>query len=294
MRIVVILVAAVLMTACESEPSGPPVVVYATAESGSDLDKLFAEFTAETGIRVSVIRGDSASNTDNLINNADKPADVLITTNVADIWRAAEAGALRPIRAAEFADVERTLKDPDGFWAAIEIRQHAIANAKGDLRPIVGDFDTLASPDLRGKLCLSTSELSINRSLIAMLINDRGEKPTERLLRSWIQNLAAPPFASQEALLAALRDGRCDYGIVEWHPDNNDMTFFVPEPSYMDIDGIGVARHARQPESAQRLVGWLLKRKNIRVSGAPEKQPVGVAGWRDEDARLLAERAGYH
>lgn len=288
------ILAALVLAACESKAPNPPVVVYATGAAGSELDDLFAQFAVETQIPVSVIWGDSATNTDNLINNADDSADVLITSNVADIWRAADEGVLRPIRTDEFASVETTLKDPDGFWAAIEIRQHAIAIANGDIRPLVGDFDALANPDLRGRVCLSTSELPINRSLVAMLINDRGAKPTERLVRLWIQNLAAAPFASQDALITALQDGACDYGIVEWRPDIDDLLFFIPEPSYMDIDGIGVARHARQPDSAQRLVGWLLKRKNIRISGVPERQPVGVAGWRDEEAGLLAERAGYH
>jgi len=74
----------------------------------------------------------------------------------------------------------------------------------------------------------------------------------------------------------------------------DDLIYFVPEQHYMDIDGIGVARHARQAESAQRLVTWLVQTKQPRIVSEVEINAVSVAGWFDEDARLLAERAGYH
>ena len=62
---------------------------------------------------------------------------------------------------------------------------------------------------------------------------------------------------------------------------------------YVDIDGIGVARHARYPEAAHVLVNWMLNEKPITDLAWSNGKNVGIAGWRDEDARLLAERAGY-
>lgn len=293
MRVVVMTLIAVATLGCESEALRSPVVVYAPDGEAAELEKQFEEFSSETNIPVSPIWGDSTANTENLINNANKTVDVLITSNVADIWRAADKGALRPIRLAALVNADPLLKDPDGFWAAIDARFHAIGMRKGSARPLVASYDRLASPDMHGRVCLSSSILHVNRSLIAMLINDRGVKKTERLVRLWIQNLAAPPFPSQNELIAALSNGTCDYGIVSWFPDVEDIAYFMPEEGYLDINGIGVARHARQPESAQRLVEWMLQNKGIRLQGDSDRRPVGIAGWRDEDARLLVERAGY-
>ena len=108
--------------------------------------------------------------------------------------------------------------------------------------------------------------LHVNRSLIAMLINDRGVKPAERLVRAWIRNLAAPPFSSEDELVGAIRNGTCAYGILSLFRPIDDLIYFVPEQHYMDIDGIGVARHARQAESAQRLVTWLVQRSSLASS----------------------------
>ena len=94
-------------------------------------------------------------------------------------------------------------------------------------------------------------------------------------------------------MIAAIRSGTCDYGIVAWVPDLEGIANFVPEEGYLDIDAVGVTRHARHPDSAQRLVEWLLENNKLRVPGAYARRHVGLAGWRDEDARLLIERVGY-
>jgi hypothetical protein len=76
-------------------------------------------------------------------------------------------------------------------------------------------------------------------------------------------------------------------------PDVEGISYFLPDEGYMDVDAIGITRHARQPESAQRLVEWLLDKKTVHVVDGSGRRSVGIAGWRDEEARLLAERAAY-
>jgi len=283
------------LAGCDRGASQPPIVVYAVSDDEAELTELLAEFTDDTRISVTLVFSQSSKNADLVINNSGSPpADVLMTNNVADIWRAADEGALRPINADTFKKANPLVSDADGFWTALAIRRHAIAALKAKTtRPLVANYDQLASADMRGRVCLSSSALHANRSLIAMLMNDRGAKQTERLLRSWIRNLAAPPFSSEDKLIDAIRDGTCDYGVLFWYPHIDDLTYFVPEQQSMDIDGVGVARHARQAESAQRLVEWLVQNKQPRIASESEISPVRIAGWLDEDAKLLAERAGY-
>ena len=288
--LLVLLLAALL--GCRGEPQLPPVVVYAPEDS--DLESLFADFTADTGIPVTPIWGDSAFNTDRLISKANDNADVLITNNVADIWRAAERGALRPISSAALADIDAVLKDPDRSWATVSIRFHAIGMAKSDSDHLAASFNQLANPDMNGRVCLSSSRLPANRSLLALLINDLGLKDAERLVRRWMRNLAVYPYASQEDLVTAMLDGTCDYGIVSSNPAVEGIEYFLPEERYFDIDGIGVARHAKQAESAQGFVDWVLRHRTVHLDAELPSINVGIAGWHDEDARLLAERAGYH
>jgi len=126
-----------------------------------------------------------------------------------------------------------------------------------------------------------------------MLIAELGVRPAELVVRGWVQNLALPPFDTQQQLLAAVRSGTCDYGILSESIVDSGVHTIVPEPAFFDIEGIGIARHARYPESAQRLIDWVLARNAALPDTAINGRNIGLAGWHDEDAQLLAERAAY-
>lgn len=283
---------AFVLTACDKGPPPPPVVVFATGEDGDTLSMLLADFSDDTGIPVEVEWGDSAGNADKLINKLGRPADVLITDNVADVWRAADRGALRPISSEAFGPMHNALKDPDGLWAAIELRFQSIAHAN-KTRPLTIRLDDLGSPEFSGRVCLTSSELSLNRSLMAYLVDERGVKEAERLVRRWVRNLAAPPFATEAELAAAIQAGQCDYSILSVPNQFEGVMSFMPERQYIDVSAAGVGRHAGNPEAGQQLLDWILKKRRYEFRGNAEPVFAHIAGWRDEDARLLAERAGY-
>jgi iron(III) transport system substrate-binding protein len=292
MKYVVPALLCLLLAACGRSPP-PPVVVYAYGDESSSLAAQFALFTGDTGIPVEVRYGASDELADDVIaKRGSPPADVLVTSNVADIWRAAEKGALRPIRSDAFDKISDAQKDPDRFWAAVRVDLHFIVAAHGAGSP-PASWNDIKLPEFAGRLCLSSSQLASNRALIAHLMDDIGELQAERLVRRWIRNLALPPFSSQNELLAAVRDGRCTYGVGTVNGDLDGLLAVSPRPHYFDISAIGVARHAQQAESAQQLVGWFLENRTTYFERHVRQRHVSIAGWRDEEARLLMERAGY-
>jgi iron(III) transport system substrate-binding protein len=291
---VIVVICLQALAACDSAPRPEAVVVYATAVDETMLMKRFADFTNETGIPVIVTFGDSYTNTENVMGNRGvPPADVLLTSTVTDIWRAADVGALRPIHAAAMESVPKVLKDPDGLWAAVDVRYAVIGISPRVQVGRVSDLDGLAHAKLRGQLCLSSSTLPVNRTLVAMLIEELGVKPAERMVRAWVRNLALPPFQTEAKLVAALQSGACGYGIFSSSIKTEGIKRISPKPLYIDIDGVGVARHARHPESAQTLVNWMLAENELREPVSSNGRNIGLAGWRDEEAALLAERAAY-
>ena len=294
MRAGLALVVLLVLGACggAKEPQGPAIVVLATGEEGDALTELLADFTDDTGVPVSIEWGSSADNADRLIEKVGIPADVLITDNIADAWRVADSGALRPVQAPAFAELHPSLKDPDGYWAAIDVRTLVIAH-RNDARPLTTSYDDLGDAQFMGRVCLSSPQRSINRSLIAFLIDEKGVKEAERLVRRWVKNLAMPTFASEDDMLNAMRAGDCDYGIVSMADNLDGLTPFSPPPHYVDASAVGVGRHAQQAESAHLLVDWLLRNPKFELRTDESPPFVGTVGWRDEEVRLLAERAGY-
>jgi iron(III) transport system substrate-binding protein len=292
MRSLIVVLLCLVLVACGRAPS-QPVVAWIYGDESAPIVAQLEGFTDETGIPIEIRFGDSTVLTDDLIAGSGAPAaDVLVTSNVADIWRAAEEGALRPIQPNAFDAIADAQKDPDRLWSGIRVRLHFVISGV-DSKGVAPTYDELGTEGFAGKLCLSSSRLPVNRSLIAFLVNDRGHRPAERLVRRWNRNLALPPFATEEELVAAVRDGRCAFGIASSHADFDGLLSYSPKPHYFDVSAVGVARHAENAESAQRLVGWLLETRTDYFRGETQLRNVSIAGWHDEDARLLAERAGY-
>lgn len=275
-----------------------PVVVYAAHADESYLPELFAEFTRLTGRRVTVRHRDADTIVDEVIaNRGTPPADVLITPGVAGVWRAADEGALRPLRSDVIAaKVPANLRDPDGAWTAVSqyVATVVYSSEKIDVTAL-SDYASLGNDEFAGKLCLSSSALPINRALIGMLVDSEGARPAERIVRKWMANLALPPYDNEQQLLAALQVGTCAIAIVSSSAINDatGLGVFEPQPMYGNIVGVGVARHARQADAALQLIEWLIDQEASDLAGAIANRNVGVAAWRDEDAIKLAERARY-
>jgi iron(III) transport system substrate-binding protein len=304
-------------------PRPEPVVVYASHDDAAYWPGLFAGFTRETGIRVTVKHGDPDRIVDDVIaKRGSPPADVLLAPSVAGIWRASDEGALLPLSSdAINTQVPGLLRDPDGYWTAISHRVAEIVVASNVVAPIeLAHYEELARPEYKGLLCLSSAALPVNRSVIAMLIRTHGARPAEVIVRGWVANLAIPPLDSEKKLVAAIEAGTCAVGIVSAPhmqtrtSQDSDVPIarIVPNPVFIDAEAVGINRHAREPETALRLIEWMLSasfqnthseasghrpavtRANGPIPGdEAQRESIAIVGAFDLDATNLAERARY-
>jgi iron(III) transport system substrate-binding protein len=307
------------------EPRPEPVVVYANYEDKSYLPTLFADFTHETGIRVTVKTATPDIIVSNVIEDrGSPPADLILTPTVIGVWRAADEGALLPLRSELVKEtVPESFRDPDGYWVAVGFQTALIVLSTSDgLADGVTHYEDLAKPEFKGKLCLSSSALPENRSLIAMLIGKHGVRGAELIVRGWVQNLALPPKRSESELLQAIELGTCAIGIVSsaivgTQEDENGTTelrVVTPQEVHVNIETVGINRHAREPEAARQLLDWFLspeiQKKHSTATGAypfisaAEDQSIlatryladsnaAAVAWHADDAGKLVERAGY-
>ena len=291
MRRVTLLLSALLFGCSTPEPPPEPLVVLAAVEDGERLEAMLDEFTLATGIPLVIRPGTATEHVDAMIAKTGDPADVLIADDVVEIWRAADRGVLRPIASAAMGEHHASLRDPDALWFVNEIRPLAVARG-GEAAPWLVSFEELGGPSFAGRLCLSSPTLVNNRVLLANLIERNGEREAERLVRRWVRNLAQPPYADEASLRAAIRSGDCDYGIVS-NPHTVFGNWDKTPPHAYGATALGVGRHAASPEAAQALADWVLRNASVRIPSYADLPHAGIAGWRDEEVRLLAERAGY-
>ncbi len=324
----------VMLVACEApddaaieERPRQPIVVFAAYPDAIELDRLFADFTDATGITVIVRSGTVDSVVDDVMQKRVSPAaDLLLTESVTGVWRAADEGALRPFNSRLVSDtVADWARDPDGFWFARSYRSAVIVFDPGVfVAADFSDYTVLAEPRFRSQLCLTTFGRSINQTVVARLIDEFGVRSAEIIVRGWLRNLAAPAFDSEQELLDAIAAGICSVGIasstavaVATTSALFDMGVVTPLTAYIDIDGVGIARHANNPQGALAVAEWLLSPSvqtlqartmlaypvntlapvpaALDVPGQSSAVPKNVSrvAWQVSEAIRLAERAQY-
>ena len=176
---------------------------------------------------------------------ADTPADLLVTTDLANLWRAEQAGLLAAgaFGPRSTAQVPGEYRDPRGMWyGLIAAHPHADAlDASASRAGAITSYESLGNARFKGRLCLRTSNNEYNQSLVADMLAKRGRARTERLLRSWMAN-DPRILGSDVDVLEAIAAGRCDAGLTNHYYLGRilaDDPSFPVAPAWPDQDGAG-------------------------------------------------------
>lgn len=308
----------------DDAPAGPPalgeVIVLTTLQDTDRLDELLSAWTDVSGVRVSLRSGHDEELLAQLVDNSvNPPADLFWAVDITGTWRAAEEGALRPAAAPPVAPgIAASLRDADGYWVATTYARAVIVYDRGviDL-PAPQDYANLADARYAGRLCLSRSRDPVNRAVLARLIEDAGIRNAELAVRAWMANLSMPIVGSGAAVIEAITAGGCELGIVSSavaaakQADNERLAVLEPANAPVLADGIGIGRHARRPDVALALLEWLTSPAILATLAAdthaapaaagndatgetPMRRDVLLAAMHFDEARLLAERAGWN
>jgi iron(III) transport system substrate-binding protein len=250
---------------------GDALVVY-SARKYQLVEELFREYGQLRGIQVKFVTDDGAPLVARLrAEGRNSPADVLMTVDAGDLWRAQSAGLLQPVKSPVLeANIPPHLRDPDGHWYGLSIRARTIAYAADRVKPEeLSGYAALGEPRWRGRLCLRSGKHVYNQSLVAILIAEHGEAGAEAIVRSWVANLATAPFSNDTLLLEAIAAGQCDVGIVNSYYLGRLQTERPGFPValhwadqagsgvHVNISGAGIARFARNRAEALRFLEWL-------------------------------------
>ncbi|MBX3704249.1 MAG: Fe(3+) ABC transporter substrate-binding protein [Steroidobacteraceae bacterium] len=260
-----------LAAAFAAHAAGQPLVVY-TARKYQLVDQLFQEYGRERGIEVKFVTDDGAPLIARLAaEGRNSPADLLITVDAGDLWRATEAGLLQPVKSPMLeAAIPAHLRDPQGHWFGLAVRARTIAYSTARVKPAeLSTYAALGDPRWKGRLCLRSGKHAYNQSLVAMMIGDIGEEAAERVVRSWIANLAAEPFSSDTLMLKAVAAGQCDVAITNSYylgrlqaedPAFPVQIFWADQGgrgTHVNVSGGGVTKHAKNRAEAIRFLEWL-------------------------------------
>jgi len=265
----------VLLTGCgQQRPEDTSLGVYSGRHYNTD-QQLYREFEARTGIKVKLLEGKDDALIERLRNEgASSPADVLVLVDAARLAKAADAGLFRPIDSAVLRrDVPANLRDSQQRWFALTRRVRAVVVNPNLVPPgSLRRYADLASPALRGQLCLRNSLSVYNQSLVADQLIQRGEAATKAWVEGMVANLGQPFFTSDIPLARAVGKGRCGVALVNTYyvarmlsgkagPDDQaaarQLKVILPDPAHVNISGAGVTVSSRHPQAARQLIEFL-------------------------------------
>src|SRR5258705_2512065 len=128
-------IAAIVFLLGLAGPAAAAEVVNVYSGRHYDGDQiLYDAFTKTTGIKVNVLSAPSEEILQRLIIEGKRsPADVLITVDAGNLWRAETAGVLQPVTSSLLtARVPANLRDPKGYWFGLATRARGIVRRKRD------------------------------------------------------------------------------------------------------------------------------------------------------------------
>lgn len=242
--IALLLVLVVGGVALATSSGGDDTLVVYNGRSHYGDETVFDDFTAATGIELTLRGGTGPELFERLEREgADTPADVLVTTDLANLWRAESAGLLAETTSPKLeANVPEAVRDPGRQWWPLTVRLRVpVVSTKRVPEGAITSYEDLGDPRWKGRTCLRTSSSEYNQSLVADFLAKRGPEATRTLLQSWMDN-DPTIYNSDGELLGAMAAGDCDIGLTNHYYlaralDENPE--FPVAPAWPDQDGAG-------------------------------------------------------
>ena len=279
----------------ESEQS---VSVYSHRHYDVD-QRLYDEFTEQTGIQVNVVKAGA----DELIQRLeaegeDTPADILITVDAGRLYRAKERNLLQPIRSEILeARIPDHLRDPENYWFGLTKRARIIAYAPERIAAgALSTYEDLTNAKWSNQVSVRSSNNIYNQSLLASIIAHLGESEARQWARGVVENFARSPKGNDRDQLKAIAAGIANIAVVNTyyigimtHSDNAEerriaqsLNILFPNQqgrgTHINVSGAGVTKYAPHAENAVRLLEFLVSDEAQREFAAANYEYPVVPG----------------
>ena len=267
------------------------------------------EFTRQTGIEVNVVYARKGMLQRLKAEGRNTPADAVLTVDISRLDALTNAELLQPVSSPVLdRNIPAQYRHPQGFWHGLTTRARIIYAHKDRVKPgEAASYEDLAKPHMKGRVCTRSGKHVYTVSLIASIIEARGEKAAEAWLRGVKANLARKPQGNDRAQVKAIKDGVCDVSLGNAYYMGNMATndkkpvekewaasvrIVFPNQAgrgtHVNISGAAVTEHAKNRANAVRLLEFLsgdfaqkmYAEQNFEypVKAGVEWHPM-VAGW---------------
>jgi iron(III) transport system substrate-binding protein len=208
---------------------------------------------------------------------ASSPADILMAVDAGNLVDLAEKDVTQPIESSVLNDaIPAQLRDAKGHWFGLSMRGRALYAAK-DLDLASFNYEDLADPKYKGKVCIRSGQHPYNTALIADYIAHYGADETEKWLTGIKDNLARKAAGGDRDVAKDILGGICDIGIantyyvglmragkggeeqVKWaEAIKVVLPTFKDGGTQVNVSGAAVAKNAPNKDEAVKFLEYLV------------------------------------
>jgi iron(III) transport system substrate-binding protein len=249
-----------------------------TARHYQTDEALYSGFTKRTGIKINRIEGGEDALFERIkTEGANSPADVFITVDIGRIWRADQAGIFEAVKSPILEKrIPAAFRDPNNHWFGFSARARVIAYNKAEVKPgEIRNYEDLANPKWKGKICTRSSAHPYMLSLTASMVAHLGEEKAAAWVKGVKDNLARDPKGGDTDQLKAAAAGECAIAVSNQYyyvrlmrsskPDDKKvaerLAIVFPNQdnrgTHMNISGGGMLKHAPHKEAARQFLEYL-------------------------------------
>lgn len=266
----------------EAAGTGSKVVNLYTDRHYESDEKLYEEFTKDTGIKVNVVKGNSDELLERLEREGkDTEADLFITADAGRLARAKEKGLLQSVKNETLNNnIPENLRDKDNNWFGLTMRARVLVFDKSKIKPEqLSTYEDLTDSKWKGKILVRSSSAIYNQSLIASFIELNGEEAARNWAKGIVANMAREPKGNDRDQAKAVVAGEGDIAIMNTYyiglmststdPEEvkvaQKVGVFFPNQStngtHVNVSGVGLTKNAKNNENAIRFMEFLASEK---------------------------------
>lgn len=268
------LVSSLLLTA--SVATAAEINVYTTREPAL-VAPLLEAFTKSSGTKVNTVFLKDGLAERVASEGESSPADILMTVDAGNLVDLVEKGVTQSVESSVLTSaIPEQLRDADGHWFALSMRARVLYAAK-DIDLASFNYEDLADPKWKGKVCIRSGQHPYNTALFADYIAHYGAEETEKWLAGVKDNLARKAAGGDRDSAKDILGGICDIGIansyyvglmtsgkggeeqVKWaEAIKVILPTFKDGGTQVNISGAAIAKHAPNKAEAVKLLEYLV------------------------------------
>lgn len=276
-KLISVSIAGLLGVSAAAQADEKVINIYSARHYSTD-EQMYQDFTKQTGIAIKRLElKDEALLERMRSEGARSPADVVLLVDAARLATAQEEGLFQPVKSKILAEkIPAQFTGENGLWHAFSSRSRVIVYNKANVDPkLAQNYEDLAKPALKGKVCTRTGSHPYMLSLMSSMISHLGEKGAESWAKGVVENMARSPKGGDTDQIRAVASGECGVALTNsyyWvrllnsskEEDKEVVSkvgFIWPNQSnygaHMNVSGGAVAKHAPNREGAVKFLEYL-------------------------------------